>query len=143
MSTLTLQRELATAPETVFAYITRAENVVQWWGPEGMGVKDYKLDLTQTGNWTSTLVNAEGGVHKMSGVVTAIEPPNWMEFTWGWHDGDDRRGHESRVRLEIKSNGSGGSHFVLIHSDLPDDESAKNHGKGWASALSKLERMAN
>ena len=143
MSTLKLEREFTADPETVFAYVTQAENIAQWWGPEGLGLKDAALDFTRTGAWTSTMVNAEGGLHKMSGRVTAIDPPNWVEFTWGWHDESDQRGYESRVRFEVKSNGSGGTLFYLTHADLADEESAENHGKGWGSSLKKLERMAN
>ncbi len=143
MSTLKLEREFSAAPETVFAYITQAENVEQWWGPEGMGITDQKLDLSEPGPWTSTMVNAEGGLHKMSGVVTEVDPPNSVEFTWGWHDENDQRGPESMVRLEVKPNSTGGTIFLLTHSGLADDESARNHGKGWGSALNKLDRMAN
>ena len=101
------------------------------------------LNFTQPGAWTSTIVNAEGGLHKMSGVVTAIDPPNSVEFTWGWHDDKDQRGYESQVRLEVNPNGSDGTLFRLTHSELADEESARNHGRGWGSSLNKLERIAN
>lgn len=143
MSTLKLEREFSADPETVFAYITRAENVAKWWGPEGMSMNEHRLDFTQPGAWTSTIVNAEGGLHKMSGVVTAIDPPNSVEFTWGWHDDKDQRGYESQVRLEVNPNGSDGTLFRLTHSELADEESARNHGRGWGSSLNKLERIAN
>lgn len=143
MSTLKLEREFNTDPKTVFAYVTNSENVAQWWGPEGLGLKEANLDFSKPGAWTSTLVNAEGGLHKMSGEVTAVDAPNSVEFTWGWHDENDQRGHESKVRFEVKSNGSGGTVFCLIHAGLADDESADNHSKGWTSSLRKLERMAN
>ncbi len=143
MSTLKLERDYAADPKTVFAFVTKAENIVKWWGPEGMSVKDEQLDLTKPGSWTSTLVNAEGGRYKVSGQVTAIEVPNWVEFTWAWHDENDARGHESKVRFDVKANGKGGTLFLLTHTGLADDESAKNHEQGWSSALNKLERMAN
>lgn len=79
----------------------------------------------------------------MSGIVTAINPPTSIEFTWGWHDENDVRGHESQVRFEVEPDGAGGTLFTLIHAELPDDESAANHMIGWTSALVKLERMAN
>jgi len=141
MSTLTLEREFSADPKTVFSFITQAENVEKWWGPEGIRLKDHQLDLTRPGAWTSTMVNAEGGMHKVSGVVTAIDPPNWVEFTWAWHDENDQRGYESQVRLEVKSNGAGGTRFLLIHSGLADEESARNHRKGWESSLNKLVRL--
>lgn len=142
MSTLKIERRFPHPPETVFAFVTQPEHLLNWWGPEGMGVKDHVLDLSRPGAWMSTLVNAEGGFHKMSGEVVAVDPPRSVEFTWGWHDDQDERGPESRVRFEVEPDGQGGSRFQLIHSGLADDESAANHEWGWSSALRKLEKMA-
>lgn len=142
MSTVKIERTFPHPPETVFAFVTQTEHLLDWWGPEGMGVKEHALDLSRPGDWSSTLINAEGGLHKMSGEVIEIDPPRSVEFTWGWHDDQDQRGHESRVRFEVEPDGQGGSHFRLIHSGLADDESAANHNHGWSSSLRKLENLA-
>jgi len=143
MSVLTIERRFSAAPETVFAYLTGNRNLLEWWGPEGMSLRAEHLDLSRPGPWSSSLVNAEGGIHKMSGEVIAVEPPKFVEFTWGWHNDRDERGHESVVRFEIEPADAGGTRFVLVHSGLPDEDSVTNHGKGWTSALRKLERLAN
>jgi uncharacterized protein YndB with AHSA1/START domain len=91
----------------------------------------------------SVMINAEGGRYKVSGEVIQVDPPRSVEFTWGWHDENDARGHESQVRFEVEPNGSGGTLFRLIHSGLADDESAANHNEGWTSCLRKLERLAS
>ncbi|MEZ5778960.1 MAG: SRPBCC domain-containing protein [Paracoccaceae bacterium] len=143
MSVLKIERRFAARPETVFAFVTRTENLLQWWGPDGMGLKEHNLDLSRPGPWSSTLINAEGGLHKMSGKVTAVDPPKTVELTWGWHNDKDERGHESLVRFEVHPDGTGGTEFRLIHTNLPDDESAANHAKGWASTLRNLERLLN
>ena len=142
MSTLVIERQFSADPETVFAFVTRHENLLKWWGPESMTCAGDDLDFTTTGPWSSVMINAEGGRYKVTGEVLQIDPPNSVELSWGWHDENDQRGHESRVRFEVNSNGSGGSNFKLIHSGLADEESAKNHNQGWTSSLVKLERMA-
>ncbi len=142
MSELRIERSFDADPETVFAFVTQQDNLLKWWGPEGMSITDYKLDFTSNGAWKSTMVNAEGGKHKVSGEVTSIDPPHSVEFTWGWHGEDDERGHDSKVRFEVKPNGSGGTDFALIHIGLADEESSQNHNIGWTSSLKKLERMA-
>ena len=141
MSELKIERSFPVAPEKVFAFVTRTENLLQWWGPEGMGMKEHNLDLSRPGAWSSTLVNAEGGLHKMSGEVVAVDPPNSVEFTFGWHNQSDERGVETKVRFEVEGDAAGGTRFVLTHSGLSDDESAANHGRGWTSSLQKLERL--
>ncbi len=141
MSTLTAERTFPHPPEHVFAFVTEPANLPLWWGPESMNLRDHALDFSRIGPWSSTLVMADGGLHKMSGEVVAVDAPRSVEFTWGWHDDTDARGHESKVCFEVHPVDSGGSVFRLIHSGLPSDESATNHGKGWASTLISLERF--
>ncbi len=142
MSDLVLERSFAADPATVFAFVTKAEHLAKWWGPEGMTLPDKQLDLTQPGPWSSVMMNADGQRFKVTGEVVAVDAPNAVELTWAWHDENDTRGHESRVRFEVKPNGKGGTLFTLVHSGLADEDAAKNHEMGWTSSLRKLERMA-
>ena len=141
MSDLRIKRTLQADVETVYEYITQTEHLLKWWGPEGMTVPEHNLDLSKPGSWTSTMVNAEGSRYKVSGEVLSVNPPNSIEFTWGWHDENDMRGHNSQVRFEVSPHQSGGTVLTLIHSELPDEESRDNHNIGWSSSLNKLERL--
>ena len=141
MSVLKIERRFPASPEKVFAFVTRTEHLLKWWGPEGVSMKEHNLDLSRPGSWSSTLVNAEGALHKMSGEVVAVDPPNSVEFTWGWHDDKDQRGYESRVVFEVRPDDNGGTLFQLTHSGLTDDEAAANHSRGWTSSLRKLEQF--
>ena len=84
MTDLKIEREFSADPESVFAFLTGAENVSKWWGPEGMTVKGENMSFSRLGAWDSVMMNAEGGTHKVTGEVTAIDPPNPVEFTWGY-----------------------------------------------------------
>ncbi len=141
MSDLRIERTFLAAPEKVFDYVTKTEHLVRWWGPEGLHVPEHNLDLSRKGSWYSVMVNAEGGRYKVSGEVLDIDPPNSVEFTWGWHDDEDKRGHESVVRFEIGPDGAGGTRLLMIHTNLADDESAASHDSGWTSTFKKLERL--
>lgn len=59
----------------------------------------------------------------------------------GNHDENDARGHESRVRFDIRAKGTG-SVFTLVHSGLATEESVQQHNFGWTSSIRKLERLA-
>lgn len=143
MSELRIERKFAANPETVFAFVTKTENLLKWWGPEGITVLEHELDLSRTGSWSSVMVSDEGQRYKVTGEVLNIDPPRSVEFTWGWHDDDDKRGQNSTVRFELSSDGAGGTDFLLVHSGLADDEVAGNHNMGWTSSLSKLEKFVN
>ena len=142
MTDLRLERKFARDPETVFAFVTRTEHLLEWWGPEGMTLPQTQLDLTKPGPWMSVMMNAEGKRFKVTGEVVAVDPPKSVEITWAWHDENDRRGHESTVRFEVRPDGKGGTLFSLIHSGLADEDAARNHEMGWTSSLRKLERLA-
>ena len=62
MTDLTLERNFEADPETVFAFVTQTDNLLKWWGPEGMNVPEHSLDFSSTGPWSSVMANAEGPV---------------------------------------------------------------------------------
>jgi uncharacterized protein YndB with AHSA1/START domain len=141
MTNLTLEREFPVEPELVFEFVTRQEHLKKWLGPQGMTCSEIDMDLAQGKPWSAVIINSEGGIHKMSGVVTSFEPPHSVDFTWGWHDENDLRGVESNVRFEVEKGKNGNAIFKIIHTNLPDEESAQNHNQGWTSTLTKLEAL--
>lgn len=140
MTDVILERILSAAVDRVFEFVTRHEHLVTWWGPEGMSLPEEALDFTRPGPWYSVMMNSQGQRYKVSGQVTSVRKPNLVAFTWGWHDENDRRGHESHVTIEISEAGPGKARLRLSHARLPDAEAAKSHEEGWTSTLTKLER---
>jgi uncharacterized protein YndB with AHSA1/START domain len=140
MNDLVITMTFAAPQELVFEFITRRPRLLSWWGPEGMSLPHEHLDFSRKGPWHSVMANADGKRFKVSGRVTEVTPPRAVAFTWGWHDENDARGPESRVRIELRPAGAGATEFVLTHAGLPDDASRENHRLGWASTLAKLER---
>ncbi len=140
MADLTLTRTFPAPAEKVFKFVTRQEHLKDWLGPVGMKCTEIDMNFAQDEPWFAVILSSEGQRHKMSGVVTAYDAPNYVEFTWGWHDDDDLRGAESNVRFQVDASGEG-SVFSIIHTNLPDEESAQNHEGGWTSTLTKLEAL--
>lgn len=141
MNDLTLERKFTHAPDVVFAHVTQQAHLKEWMGPVTMRCIDIDMNLTAGANWFAVIENSEGQTHKMSGQVTEIDPPHSVDFTWGWHDENDSRGHESNVRFQVQSDGTGGCIFTLIHTNLPDAEAMESHTIGWTSTVSKLEAI--
>ena len=141
-------RDYAVSVDRLWKAVTRSEELIQWFGPEGLRIECCEMDFTRTGPWVCEMRGLESGkLFKVSGVVTRIDLPKHgakgvVGFTWAWHDENDRRGHESTVRFEVRPDGKGGTLFSLIHSGLADEDAARNHEMGWTSSLRKLERLA-
>ncbi|WP_166417199.1 SRPBCC family protein [Cochlodiniinecator piscidefendens] len=142
MTELRIERSFDVPPETLFAFITQTNHLLEWWGPEGLHVPEHDLDFSKTGPWFSVMVNPEGQRYKVSGQVTSVNAPMSVGFTWGWHDETDLRGVESHVTLTV-SQRDNGAHLVIEHRDLPNDEARDNHNQGWSSSLIKLERLTH
>lgn len=143
MADIRLERKLPVPVDRLWQLLTETRELLRWWGPEGITVPEdeHALDFTRAGPWYSVMVNAEGQRFKVSGEVTHLDPPRELRLTWGWHDDDDARGHESVVTLTVTP-AEGGARLVLEHRDLADDEAAERHTEGWASSLDRLERRA-
>lgn len=142
MADLHLERDFELPAGDLFDWITQAEKLLQWWGPEGMHVPEGELDFSHTGPWYSVMQNAEGQRYKVSGQVTRVDPPLALGLTWAWHDQDDVRGAESHVTLAVVVTETG-SRLIIDHRDLGDDEQAASHERGWVSTLSKLSKQLN
>ena len=140
MADLTINRSFKAPPETVFAYITRTEHLLKWWGHDGATLPEYQLAFDKKGPWMSTMLTEEGNRYKMSGHVTHVDPPRSIGFTWAWHDENDRRGVESHVTIKLVPAQNGGTDFELRHVDLPEG-AEENHERGWGSTLKRLERL--
>ncbi len=139
MAELVLTRTFDAAPERVYEYISKAERLVEWWGPEGVTVPDHALDLGRKGPWFSVMRLSDGRHVKVSGHVTHVDPPHSVGFTWAWHDENDVRGVESHVTIRLSSAEGGRTSLTLTHVDLPEGDQARRHRHGWASSLTKLE----
>jgi uncharacterized protein YndB with AHSA1/START domain len=140
MADVVITRVFRAGLDHVFNYISKPEHILEWWGPEGTSVPVSQLDLGTPGPWMSEMHAPDGRMFKVSGQVTAVDPPKSVGFTWAWHDDSDQRGHESHVLIELEATGDL-TRFKLTHSGLADQTSADSHVDGWTSSLGKLEKI--
>ena len=141
MGELKIERHYAVAPERLFAFLTETGNLLKWWGPEGTSVAEQSLDLTRAGPWNFVLIDPQGGHHRMSGDVRAVDPPRSVEFTMIVHEPVDNPSINSTIRFEVRPDGAGGSHFILTQTGLTDEMIIIGSTRGWTSTLARLERL--
>lgn len=138
-----MQRSFPAEPATVFAFVTRMQNLLQWWGPVGTTITEHNLDFSKPGPWSATMVGPEGHPGTVGGQVIAVDPPNSVELTLSFLLGDDQRGPESVIRFDITPGDAGGTNLLLTQSGLKQEEIADMRDKGWASALGRLGQLLN
>ena len=119
---------IAASPETVFDFFTEPDLMIQW------TARSAQLDPRPGGGFHLD-INDKAVV---SGEYVALEPPNRVVFTWGW-EGEDSVTPPGSSTVEVLLAADGdGTLLRLIHRDLPSEESAVNHGRGWRHYLDRL-----
>ena len=137
--------DIAATPERVFRALTTPEEVVKWWGAEGVyRTERWESDLRPGGKWKSYIAAPEGAEmsdprtpepQTVGGEYITVDPPRLLEFTWSpsW-DGFA----VTRVRYEIEPTPTG-SRLTVIHSGFTGrPQMATSHGEGWVRVIGWL-----
>ncbi len=135
-TTLELRRVFDASPAEVFDAWLAREQFQAWIGPEGMNCEVPVLEPRVGGRYEITMHLANGQVIPVSGVFKTIERPWRLVFSWGWN-GDPAR--QSVVSLDFIARGAR-TELVLRQEGLGTVANRDDHGRGWGSALNKLER---
>jgi uncharacterized protein YndB with AHSA1/START domain len=135
-STIAVQREITlnASPQAVFAAFTEPEQLLRWWGEDGVyRMTGLERDLRPGGAVRYTSTHADGHVFVALGTYSVVEPPRVLEYTWRY-EGGFPIAQETLVRMELMPR-DGGTHLRLIHAGFPDQASAEMHGANWERVL--------
>ncbi|MDX2185402.1 MAG: SRPBCC domain-containing protein [Opitutaceae bacterium] len=115
---VTVQREIAAPPETVYDSWLSAEVPGTVWN----AADEYVLDAKVGGLFYWLL---DENAHY--GRFTALTRAKRIEHTWV---SPSTLGEESKVSITFKKKGAG-TVMTLVHSGLPNNERGKGHERGW------------
>ncbi len=135
---LRMEREFAATPQQLFDAWTKADQLVRWWGPEGVTIPHHDLDIREGGDWITTMRHGDGSENTVSGVYRVIEAPKRLVFTWAWHN-DGTRGHETELALDFEPV-DGGTRMVLVQKTFQSADMCDKHAMGWTSSFNDLAR---
>ena len=140
MSGLKLVRRMAARPATVFEAITTSQGISQWFGPDAGPVLIAEMDLRVGGRFKARFRMLDDTEHECSGTILELEPPTLLTMTWQWL-GREADG-ESRVQFLLRPTAQG-TELIFTHTQLPSEDAARDHERGWNGAFDKLERYTN
>jgi uncharacterized protein YndB with AHSA1/START domain len=138
-NTLYLSRIFDASRERVFDAWAKQESFVQWMCPRGVTVTRCEIDVRPGGAWYIGGHNESGKVFASSGKYVEVKRPERLVFTWAHHaDGNfaKPRGHETTVRVELRSVASNKTELTLIHGAFTDGYA--QHKAGWEGTFEKL-----
>jgi uncharacterized protein YndB with AHSA1/START domain len=131
---LVITRMFDASPAEIFnaAWLDR-EQFASWIGPEGVHCDVPLLEPRVGGSYRLTMHLPDGKLLRIAGSFKAIEPHKIFAFTWGT-EGDPR---ETLVTVKLREL-DGQTELTLRHEGLPTAADRDGHGRGWNSALNKL-----
>jgi uncharacterized protein YndB with AHSA1/START domain len=131
---LVLERILPAPPAEVFRAWTEPESLRVFMCPDWITSTTVDADVRVGGRFR--IVMREGDADREhTGEYRVVEPPSRLVFTW--HSAITGPGG-SVVTITLAPH-AGGTRLVLVHEQLPSDDSAGKHRRGWSSILEKLE----
>jgi len=132
---LEIKRVFDATPESIFdAWLIR-EQWQAWVGPEGVRC-DLLLHEPQIGGRYKLIMNLpDGKKFPIVGTFKTIERPTRFAFTWALETHE----HDSLVTITLRDVGGGKTELTLRHDNMVNAENRDQHGRGWNSALNKLE----
>ncbi len=135
---LTLRRTFKAPRAKVFAAFTDPAILVRWLGPEDCTMGTVAFDARVGGAYRFSYNSPKFGEMVATGVVTALQPPGHLAYTWRWLEDDPKDEHQSNVRIDFVDRGAE-TEIVFVHENLASIESRDRHEGGWSSALDHLE----
>jgi uncharacterized protein YndB with AHSA1/START domain len=134
--TLVVRRTIRATPERLFDAWTRPEQLVEWWGPEGVQCIAAEVDLRVGGRYRIGNRLPDGRELWIVGAFEAIERPRRLVYSWQL-EGSARPAE--RVIVQFAGNGAE-TEVIITHQRIADETLRDEHAHGWAGCLDGLSR---
>jgi glutathione S-transferase len=138
---LEIDRFLRAPREKVFAAFVEEALFKAWHCPRGMSVAEASVDARIGGAYRIVMANRDGARFAVGGVYQAIEPPEFLAYTWQ-AEGGPAAGLTTliEVRLTPKDDGTV---LHMRHTGFPNAEARDSHRQGWQSCFNRLSDLVN
>ncbi|MCF6139050.1 SRPBCC family protein [Pseudalkalibacillus berkeleyi] len=130
---LELNKVFPVKVDKVFKAWTDSTELAKWWGPEGYTTNIEKMDVEVDGEYKFIMNPPEGDSHVLVGRYVEIVPNEKLVFTWKW-DNNENEFPETLVTVGFIDQ-DGSTELTIKHEQLPSEEAAEGHNKGWSSSL--------
>lgn len=137
MIALVVRRTIHASPERLFEAWTTPQQLVEWWGPEGVTCIAPSVDLRVGGRYRIGNRMPDGSEIWITGVFEAIDRPHLLTYTWQLeaHDGDSER-----VTVQFEAHGSD-TDVIVTHERIANETLRDQHALGWHGCLAGLARF--
>jgi uncharacterized protein YndB with AHSA1/START domain len=133
---LEIIRNFKATPEQLFDAWTVPEQIVKWFGPQGVAVGEHSFDTRPGGNWKAQFLGESDKTIFATGTYKVLDRPHLLVTAWQWQI-DGKPGDLTELTVKIKPTRAG-AQLTLIHERFTSAQSRDDHHKGWSSTLDCL-----
>src|SRR3954469_1614304 len=138
---LEMERVLPASRDVVFRAFTTADELAQWWGPEGFTIPSLDFEPHIGGDYRIEMQPPEGDAFYLVGSFREVDPPLRMAFTFVWED-PDPDDVETLVELSFRELGEA-TEVGLLQGAFKTEARRELHRGGWTDTFDKLERFVS
>ena len=132
---LVVKTHVRATPATVFDAWTDPDEIVHWWGPEGVRCTHAEVDLRVGGRFRIANLGPDGSTTWIAGIYEQIERPRLLRHTWFVESSELPRAE--RVTVEFSAT-STGTEITVTHEDIATKQRRDGHEQGWLGCLGGL-----
>lgn len=137
--TLQLSRVLPLPRAVVFRAFSSADELAQWWGPEGFTTPTVDFEPRTGARYRIEMQPPDGERFHLSGEFREVEPPARLAFTFAWED-PDPDDVENLVELSFRDLGDS-TEIGLIQGPFKTEPRRELHRNGWTESFDRLLRF--
>jgi uncharacterized protein YndB with AHSA1/START domain len=137
---LFIQRTFNAPRERVFAAMTSADLVGQWFGPPGTKTGAVTFDAREGGLFRIEMKNSDGEDFNAKGVVTEVRAPERIAYTFRWEEDEPNDEFDTFITIDFIERGQQ-TEMIFTHDGLRSELSRDNHAEGWNGSFGKLEAL--
>lgn len=129
---ITVTQHIAASCEQVYAALTDAELLAQWWWPH-IGDTRYAVDARADGHYE---IHSEAVGIGVRGRFLVLDAPNYLRLSWIWMNaGVSAEEEDVEIRLSPDANGC---QLALTHHLSPDAGDGADLRQGWSDVFARL-----
>jgi uncharacterized protein YndB with AHSA1/START domain len=133
-ATLVARQLIDASPETLFSAWTEPQQLVQWWGPEGVQCVGAEVDLREGGAYRIGNRLHDGSTLWIVGVFDIVEAPSRLRFSWRL---ENQHSALEQVTVTFEPRGTA-TEVVVVHERILNAAILKSHERGWRGCLDSL-----
>jgi uncharacterized protein YndB with AHSA1/START domain len=132
--TLEVRKTIDATPERLFAAWTDPNQLIAWWGPEGVACTGAEIDLRLGGRYRIGNRLNDGNEIWIVGTFEAIDRPRLLTYSWLV---EGVQADAERVTVRFETRGSA-TEVIVTHERIPNAALRDQHAYGWRGCLDGL-----